>query len=159
VGERRDSVDPRTVFPDVPDGRYRSRRGARPTGGRHGRPRTDRRTAAQTAGVGWVGHRARRGTHDSGPDLAGAVDPHSDRAVQRSGLAGRGRAAIAQEPPGGPVMRLSVSLTSYSWAGPICDELSAIARDLDRTPVDTLWVADHLLQADPSSDPAEPMLE
>jgi alkanesulfonate monooxygenase SsuD/methylene tetrahydromethanopterin reductase-like flavin-dependent oxidoreductase (luciferase family) len=35
----------------------------------------------------------------------------------------------------------------------------ALAGFLDETAVDTLWVADHLLQADPSSQLDEPMLE
>jgi F420-dependent oxidoreductase-like protein len=37
--------------------------------------------------------------------------------------------------------------------------LASVAGFLDETAVDTLWVADHLLQADPSSDLHEPMLE
>ena len=55
-------------------------------------------------------------------------------------------------------MKLSVSLTNYSWSA-ISHEIAAIAEHLDQTAVDTLWVADHLLQADPSSDVDEPMLE
>jgi F420-dependent oxidoreductase-like protein len=55
-----------------------------------------------------------------------------------------------------------VSVTSYSWAGTptaIRDGLTSLAGFLDQSAVDTLWVADHLLQADPASSPDEPMLE
>ncbi|HEX7824035.1 MAG TPA: TIGR03560 family F420-dependent LLM class oxidoreductase [Mycobacterium sp.] len=57
-------------------------------------------------------------------------------------------------------MRLSVSVTNYSWRdGEIGARLAALADTLDDSAVDTLWVADHLLQADPSSRLDEPMLE
>jgi F420-dependent oxidoreductase-like protein len=59
-------------------------------------------------------------------------------------------------------MLLSVSVTNYSWQQgyrPIRDHLGSLAQTLDGTAVDTLWVADHLLQADPSSRRDEPMLE
>ena len=59
-------------------------------------------------------------------------------------------------------MKLSVSLTNYSWPEPatrIRNEIGLLAGFFDDTAVDTLWVADHLLHADPSSTPAEPMLE
>jgi alkanesulfonate monooxygenase SsuD/methylene tetrahydromethanopterin reductase-like flavin-dependent oxidoreductase (luciferase family) len=57
-------------------------------------------------------------------------------------------------------MKLSVSVTNYSWPdSPIRDELASLTERLDHTAVDTLWVADHLLQADPSSSLDEPMLE
>ncbi|OBC15869.1 LLM class F420-dependent oxidoreductase [Mycobacterium sp. 852013-50091_SCH5140682] len=56
-------------------------------------------------------------------------------------------------------MKLSVSVTNYSWPDPIHDRLTALAASLDGTAVDTLWVADHLLQADPSCRTDEPMLE
>ena len=40
-------------------------------------------------------------------------------------------------------MKLSVSLTNYSWpATDIRNETAALARVLDQTAVDTLWVAD-----------------
>jgi F420-dependent oxidoreductase-like protein len=59
-------------------------------------------------------------------------------------------------------MKLGVSLTSYSWpveptrlAGQVLD----LARRVDDAGVDTLWVADHLLQADPGAAVDEPMLE
>ena len=56
-------------------------------------------------------------------------------------------------------MRLSVSVTNYSWPEPIHERLTDLATFLDRTAVDTLWVADHLVQADPSCRSDEPMLE
>jgi F420-dependent oxidoreductase-like protein len=56
-------------------------------------------------------------------------------------------------------MKLSVSVTNYSWPDRIDDRLATMARMLDDTAVDTLWVPDHLLQADPASRLDEPMLE
>ncbi|GJJ20869.1 TIGR03560 family F420-dependent LLM class oxidoreductase [Mycolicibacterium mageritense] len=56
-------------------------------------------------------------------------------------------------------MKLSVSVTNYSWPQPIPERLLSLAAALDGTAVDTLWVADHLVQADPSCQSDEPMLE
>jgi F420-dependent oxidoreductase-like protein len=56
-------------------------------------------------------------------------------------------------------MKLSVSVTNYSWPDRIPGRLASLAGFLDDSAVDTLWVADHLLQADPSSRFDEPMLE
>ena len=56
-------------------------------------------------------------------------------------------------------MKLSVSVTNYSWPDGLHDRLATLARHLDPTAVDTLWVADHMMQADPSSKLDEPMLE
>lgn len=59
-------------------------------------------------------------------------------------------------------MRLSVSVTNFSWPqGPtaIRANLASVAEILDGTDVHTLWVADHLLQADPAGRLDEPMLE
>ena len=56
-------------------------------------------------------------------------------------------------------MKLSVSVTNYSWADRLGDRLASLAGFLDRTAVDTLWVPDHLLQADPASRLDEPMFE
>jgi F420-dependent oxidoreductase-like protein len=56
-------------------------------------------------------------------------------------------------------MKLSVSVTNYSWPDPVAGSLTSLAGTLDETAVDTLWVADHLLQADPASQLDEPMLE
>lgn len=56
-------------------------------------------------------------------------------------------------------MKLSVSVTNYSWPEPIHQRLASLARFLDGTAVDTLWVPDHLVRADPASALDEPMLE
>jgi F420-dependent oxidoreductase-like protein len=56
-------------------------------------------------------------------------------------------------------MKLSVSVTNYSWADRIHTRLASLADFLDGAAVDTLWVPDHLLQADLASSPSEPMLE
>jgi F420-dependent oxidoreductase-like protein len=56
-------------------------------------------------------------------------------------------------------MKLSVSVTNYSWPDRTADRLTSLAGFLDDTAVDTLWVADHLLQADPAGRLDEPMLE
>jgi F420-dependent oxidoreductase-like protein len=56
-------------------------------------------------------------------------------------------------------MKLSVSVTNYSWRDQLHDRLASLAGFLDDTTVDTLWVPDHLLQADPASSLNEPMLE
>ena len=59
-------------------------------------------------------------------------------------------------------MRVSISLTNYSWpAGPAATaaELRRTADAAEAAGVDTIWAADHLVQADPSSEVHEPMLE
>ncbi|HEX5493766.1 MAG TPA: LLM class F420-dependent oxidoreductase [Mycobacteriales bacterium] len=59
-------------------------------------------------------------------------------------------------------MRASISVTGYSWPGgptEIAARLNDIVRAVDDTGVDTVWVADHLLQADPTSSPEAEMLE
>jgi F420-dependent oxidoreductase-like protein len=59
-------------------------------------------------------------------------------------------------------MKLSVSLTNFSWPGDSSElrqQLISLANRLDESAVDTLWVADHLVQADPASSFEEPMLE
>jgi F420-dependent oxidoreductase-like protein len=56
-------------------------------------------------------------------------------------------------------MKLSVCVTNYSWDDRLRDRLASVAGFLDGTAVDTLWVPDHLLQADPASQPDQPMLE
>jgi F420-dependent oxidoreductase-like protein len=51
-------------------------------------------------------------------------------------------------------MRVSVNVTNYSWpSGPLGlgPELARLAAAADRSGVDTVWVADHLLQADPTA--------
>lgn len=58
-------------------------------------------------------------------------------------------------------MRLSISLTNYSWRdGPLVDVLARTAQMADQGGLDTLWVPDHLAQVDPTvPDDAEDMLE
>jgi F420-dependent oxidoreductase-like protein len=59
-------------------------------------------------------------------------------------------------------MRISVSVTDFSFsASPaaLAGRLAETARTADDGGLDTLWVADHLLQADPNSSPDSPMLE
>jgi F420-dependent oxidoreductase-like protein len=57
------------------------------------------------------------------------------------------------------VMRISISVTDYSWPGDIATELAAVVRAAEEAGVDTVWVPDHLLQAHPGSDPDSAMLE
>ncbi len=55
-------------------------------------------------------------------------------------------------------MRVSIGVTNYSWPsgsqglGP---ELARLVRAADQTGVDTVWVVDHLLQADPNAAPGD----
>jgi F420-dependent oxidoreductase-like protein len=65
-------------------------------------------------------------------------------------------------PPAPAGVRLSVNVTNFSWPdGPraLREHLSSLAQSLDAAGVHTLWVSDHLWQADPSASPEEPMLE
>jgi F420-dependent oxidoreductase-like protein len=55
-------------------------------------------------------------------------------------------------------MRVSIGVTNYSWPdGPqrLGSELARLVRGADQAGVDTVWVVDHLLQADPSAAPGE----
>jgi F420-dependent oxidoreductase-like protein len=59
-------------------------------------------------------------------------------------------------------MRLSLSITNYSWPGgpeALGAELARVARAADEAGLDTVWVADHLIQADPTSIPDSEMVE
>lgn len=59
-------------------------------------------------------------------------------------------------------MRLSISITNYSWdatGADLATHLDGIAAAAEDTGVDTLWLADHLVQADPNASLDEPMLE
>ena len=59
-------------------------------------------------------------------------------------------------------MRFSITITNYSWdisTAALVDHLADVAAAADDAAVDTVWVADHLLQGDPSSTVEEPMLE
>jgi F420-dependent oxidoreductase-like protein len=59
-------------------------------------------------------------------------------------------------------MRISLSITDFSLpasAATLAGRLAEVARAAEDGGLDTLWVADHLLQADPNSRPDAPMLE
>jgi len=59
-------------------------------------------------------------------------------------------------------MKVSLSITNFSWPAPardIGEHLAATARAAESAGLDTVWVADHLIQSDPASHPDEPMLE
>ncbi|MGH3488714.1 MAG: LLM class F420-dependent oxidoreductase [Actinopolymorphaceae bacterium] len=59
-------------------------------------------------------------------------------------------------------MRLSLSVTNYSWPGGpggLVTGLGEVVRAADEGGLDTVWVADHLLQADPFAGDATEMLE
>jgi F420-dependent oxidoreductase-like protein len=53
---------------------------------------------------------------------------------------------------------ISISMTNYSWPGgprALGPELGRIAGTADEAGIDTVWVTDHLVQADPSAPPAD----
>ena len=55
-------------------------------------------------------------------------------------------------------MRVSIAVTNYSWPGGpdgLGSELARVARAADQAGVDTVWVVDHLLQADPTVSPED----
>jgi F420-dependent oxidoreductase-like protein len=55
-------------------------------------------------------------------------------------------------------MRISINVTNYSWPGSpqrIGPELVRLARFADSADLDTLWVNDHLVQADPTAGPGQ----
>jgi alkanesulfonate monooxygenase SsuD/methylene tetrahydromethanopterin reductase-like flavin-dependent oxidoreductase (luciferase family) len=56
-------------------------------------------------------------------------------------------------------MRISVSLTDYTWHESLPEELARVARAADEAGLDSVWVPDHLLQRAPGSDPDSAMLE
>jgi F420-dependent oxidoreductase-like protein len=58
-------------------------------------------------------------------------------------------------------MRLSLNITNYSWpdGSGLGVQLGRVARAADRAGLDTAWVPDHLIQADPGSVPDSEMLE
>jgi len=55
-------------------------------------------------------------------------------------------------------VRISLSVTNYSWPDLDAD-LAQTVRAADELGLDTVWVADHLIQADPTSVPDSEMLE
>jgi alkanesulfonate monooxygenase SsuD/methylene tetrahydromethanopterin reductase-like flavin-dependent oxidoreductase (luciferase family) len=59
-------------------------------------------------------------------------------------------------------MRLSLNITNYSWPGgteALGSDLARMVRAADAGEIATVWVADHLLQADPTAIPDSEMLE
>ena len=52
-------------------------------------------------------------------------------------------------------MRLSISVTNYSWPDPtsLRDELARVGERADAAGLDTMWVPDHLVQVDPTVTP------
>ena len=50
-------------------------------------------------------------------------------------------------------MRVSISLTNYSWPDGLAPSLGRVVEAADRAGLDTVWVADHLVQADPTAPP------
>lgn len=55
-------------------------------------------------------------------------------------------------------MLISISLTNYSWPGgprALGPELARVAVVADEAGIDTVWVTDHLVQADPTVPPAD----
>ncbi|OLF15356.1 TIGR03560 family F420-dependent LLM class oxidoreductase [Actinophytocola xanthii] len=56
-------------------------------------------------------------------------------------------------------MRISLNVTNFSWPGEIGANLTEVARAADEAGIDTVWVGDHLLQADPTASPEQEMLE
>ncbi|HEY5832498.1 TIGR03560 family F420-dependent LLM class oxidoreductase [Streptomyces sp.] len=59
-------------------------------------------------------------------------------------------------------MRISINVAHHAWPeGPrgSAAQLDRVVRTADDIGIDTVWVADHLLQADPAGSPGEAMLE
>ena len=56
-------------------------------------------------------------------------------------------------------MKLSISLTDYAWPQKPADHLDTVARAADSGGIDTIWVPDHLIQAQPGLPETDPMLE
>jgi alkanesulfonate monooxygenase SsuD/methylene tetrahydromethanopterin reductase-like flavin-dependent oxidoreductase (luciferase family) len=56
-------------------------------------------------------------------------------------------------------MRTSVMISNFSWRGPIDEELAHVAAMADEAAIDSVFVADHLVQSEPGTEPSEPMLE
>jgi F420-dependent oxidoreductase-like protein len=55
-------------------------------------------------------------------------------------------------------MRVSISITNYTWpsgAPRLATDLVQVAQAADAGGVDTLWVTDHLVQADPTAPPSD----
>jgi F420-dependent oxidoreductase-like protein len=59
-------------------------------------------------------------------------------------------------------MRVSLNMTNYSWpdeAAHLGSRIEQVVRTADDGGLDTVWVSDHLFQADPTSTPEAEMLE
>jgi F420-dependent oxidoreductase-like protein len=60
------------------------------------------------------------------------------------------------------IMKLSMAITNFTWpAGPsrIAADLGRLVRQADDGGIHTVWVADHLVQAEPGTELTDPMLE
>ena len=105
-----------------------------------------------------IGTHTQTGDYRDAPSTARSARPTSPSAGTAAG-AGQHPPQPGPEPPGvapegGESMRISINVTNYDGAG-----LGDIARAADEAGVDTLWVADHLIQADPHASPDGAMLE
>jgi alkanesulfonate monooxygenase SsuD/methylene tetrahydromethanopterin reductase-like flavin-dependent oxidoreductase (luciferase family) len=56
-------------------------------------------------------------------------------------------------------VRTSVMISNFSWAGRIDHDLDHVATMVDGAGFDSVFVADHLVQVEPGTEPSEPMLE
>jgi alkanesulfonate monooxygenase SsuD/methylene tetrahydromethanopterin reductase-like flavin-dependent oxidoreductase (luciferase family) len=56
-------------------------------------------------------------------------------------------------------VRTSIMISNFGWTGGLAGELTRVARITDDSGIDSLFVADHLVQAEPGSEPTDPMLE
>jgi alkanesulfonate monooxygenase SsuD/methylene tetrahydromethanopterin reductase-like flavin-dependent oxidoreductase (luciferase family) len=59
-------------------------------------------------------------------------------------------------------MKLSINVTRFDYPGGpevLRHRLKTLAETVDGAGIDTMWVGDHLIQADPFADDADPMLE
>jgi alkanesulfonate monooxygenase SsuD/methylene tetrahydromethanopterin reductase-like flavin-dependent oxidoreductase (luciferase family) len=56
-------------------------------------------------------------------------------------------------------MRTSITVTNFSWPRRLDEELARLAGMADNSGIDTVFVADHLQQVEPGTEPTEPMLE
>jgi F420-dependent oxidoreductase-like protein len=59
-------------------------------------------------------------------------------------------------------VKLSINVTRFDYSGgpdALRHRLTTLAEAIDAADIDTMWVGDHLIQADPFADDADPMLE
>jgi alkanesulfonate monooxygenase SsuD/methylene tetrahydromethanopterin reductase-like flavin-dependent oxidoreductase (luciferase family) len=56
-------------------------------------------------------------------------------------------------------VRTGIAVTNFGWTTPLAGELTRVAQTADRGGIDSLFVADHLLAAEPGADPSDPVLE